>query len=179
MKNLNLLFFLILLGFQSAIAQQTDSGEVKSTKIDTIQRAVPPPPKEELIFRVVEGKIPRFPGCQSEKSRAATMMCSENRIQAFIQEEIEYPKEAKENGIEGLCLVSFRVKRDGEVTEVKLVKDIGGKCGQEALRVINLMASKTPYWIPPVGARIKVIDVKFIMPVRFELIPTERFGKTR
>ncbi|MEM6698233.1 MAG: energy transducer TonB, partial [Bacteroidota bacterium] len=147
MKKFSFLLLFVCLSFQYVTAQNIDSIEVKTPTNKTPQRVVPPPPpKEEIIFRVVED-LPRFPGCEVEDSKTKMKKCSKDKVQEFIQERIKYPIKAKENGIEGLCLVSFRVKKNGKIDEVALVKDIGGNCGQEALRVINLMIAETPYWI--------------------------------
>ena len=61
------------------------------------------------------------------------------------------------------------MKKNGKIDRIELVEDIGGRCGQEAVRIINLMVEEIPYWIPPVGARRRVIEVKYIVPIRFEL----------
>jgi len=157
MRNLSLLCLFLCFGFQYDTAQQVDGSKVKSIIKDTTRRAIPPPPpppKEEIIFRVVEN-ISAFPGCESKDSVAERKKCSESKVQEFIRARIEYSLEAKENRIEGVCLVSFRVKKNGKIDEVELEKDIGGKCRQEVLRVINLMILEMPYWIPSMGARKK------------------------
>jgi protein TonB len=64
----------------------------------------------------------------------------------FIADNLKYPKEARENGIQGRVAVTFTVEKDGSFTDLQLVKDIGGGCGQEALRLVRSM----PQWTPGV-----------------------------
>ncbi len=52
--------------------------------------------------------------------------------------------EAKAKGITGRVYVKFVIERDGSVSNVKLMRDIGGGCGEEAVRVVQSM----PKWNP-------------------------------
>jgi periplasmic protein TonB len=77
---------------------------------------------------------------------------------------IQYPKYAKENNISGTVIITFIVEKDGSLTDVYVLKDIGGGCGSEGVRVINSM----PNWIPGKmkGAPVRV---QYNMPIRFTL----------
>ena len=63
---------------------------------------------------------------------------------AFIEKELKYPIMAKRNRIQGTCIVSFTLNTDGTMSGVKLVKNVGGGCGEEALRVVKLLQFKKP-----------------------------------
>jgi protein TonB len=63
---------------------------------------------------------------------------------AFINQEVKYPILAKRNRIQGQCIVSFTLNTDGTLSGIKLVKNIGGGCGEEALRVVRLLKFKKP-----------------------------------
>jgi protein TonB len=63
---------------------------------------------------------------------------------AFIAKEIKYPLLAKRNRIQGQCIVSFTLAEDGTMQGVKLVKQVGGGTGEEALRVVRLLKFKKP-----------------------------------
>ena len=63
---------------------------------------------------------------------------------AFIEKEKKYPILAKRNRIQGTCVVSFTLTTNGTLEGVKLVKGIGGGCGEEALRVVRLLQFKKP-----------------------------------
>ncbi len=63
---------------------------------------------------------------------------------AFIAENLKYPVLAKRNRIQGQCIVSFTLAEDGTLQGVKLVKQVGGGTGEEALRLVRLLKFKTP-----------------------------------
>ena len=62
----------------------------------------------------------------------------------FIAKELKYPLMAKRNRIQGQCIVSFTLNPDGTMSGVKLVKQVGGGTGEEALRVVRLLKFKKP-----------------------------------
>lgn len=106
--------------------------------------------EEEQIFLVVEN-MPEFPG-------------GEAAMYKFIGKNIEYPRMAKESGISGRVFVTFVVERDGSVTDVQILRGIGGGCDEEAVRVIK----KMPNWNPG-KQRGKPVRVQYRMPIKFTL----------
>ncbi|MDP2422961.1 MAG: energy transducer TonB [Bacteroidales bacterium] len=106
--------------------------------------------EEHEIFIVVEVS-PSFPGGEADRIR-------------FLQENIRYPQMARESGIQGTVYVQFVVERDGSVTDVKVLRGIGGGCDEEAIRVIKAM----PKWNPG-KQRNRPVRVQFTMPIRFTL----------
>ena len=62
----------------------------------------------------------------------------------FIAKELKYPLLAKRNRIQGQCIVSFTLNPDATLSGVKLVKQVGGGTGEEALRVVRLLKFKKP-----------------------------------
>jgi periplasmic protein TonB len=105
---------------------------------------------ETPVFTVVE-QMPEFRGGD------------EARIK-FLTNNIQYPREAKESGIQGTVYVTFVIAENGRVTDAKVLRGIGGGCDQEALRVVRLM----PPWKPGKQAG-KAVRVQFNMPIRFTL----------
>ncbi len=82
----------------------------------------------------------------------------------FIAENIRYPEEAKDHGIDGRVFVQLTVKADGSVGDVKLVKGVHPLLDEEAVRVIE----SSPSWTP--GRQDgEPVDVVFTMPVTFML----------
>jgi len=106
--------------------------------------------EEQKIFLVVE-EMPKFPGGEAEMYK-------------FIGSIIEYPRLAKETGISGRVFVTFVVERDGKVTDVQILRGIGGGCDEEAIRVIQAM----PRWSPG-KQRGKPVRVQYRMPIKFTL----------
>ncbi|MFO7614745.1 MAG: energy transducer TonB [Bacteroidales bacterium] len=105
---------------------------------------------EGIIFMVVES-MPEFPG-------------GEANLYKFLAENIKYPQMAKESGIQGRVFVTFVVERDGSVTDVRVIRGIGGGCDEEAIRVVKNM----PKWTPG-KQRGKAVRVQYNLPVKFTL----------
>ena len=82
----------------------------------------------------------------------------------FIDDNLKYPKEAKENGIQGEVKIFFTVDTDGNIIDEKIAKDIGGGCGEEALRIVRLM----PKWEPGMSGGVPV-KTSQVLRVKFEL----------
>ena len=104
----------------------------------------------EPVFTMVE-KMPSYPGGD------------EARIK-FLVENVKYPPEAMKKGIQGKVFVTFIVRKNGAITDVKVLRGIGGGCDEEAVRVIKLM----PKWIPG-EQEGKPVDVQFNLPLKFAL----------
>lgn len=87
------------------------------------------------IFMKVD-QMPLFAGTENEKESIQAVM-------SFIGEQLSYPRVAKEQGIEGTTVVQFVIDTDGAVTDVQLLRDVGGGLGEESLRVIKAMPNWT------------------------------------
>lgn len=112
--------------------------------------------------------MPRFPGCEDQGSEEEKKNCAAQELLKFIYKNIKYPAIARENGVEGTVVVTFVVEKDGTVTDVKVVRDIGAQCGEEALRVVNLMNTENLRWTPG-KQRGRPVRVQFNLPVKFKL----------
>lgn len=82
----------------------------------------------------------------------------------FLSQNIVYPDLAKESDIQGIVVLSFVVNKDGTVGDVQIVREIGGGCGKEAVRVVKNM----PKWSAG-EANGHPVKVRFTLPVRFRL----------
>jgi len=130
--------------------------DAEASQLTQIEAYTPPTVVEEEevveaeIFTVVE-ESPSYPGGDIA------------RIQ-FLQDNIVYPQMARESGIQGTVYVTFVVERTGAVTDVRVLRGIGGGCDEEAVRVIKAM----PKWHPG-KQRGKPVRVQFNMPIKFTL----------
>lgn len=82
----------------------------------------------------------------------------------YLQNNIQYPLEARKAGIQGIVYVTFVVEKDGTITGIKILKGIGGGCDEEVVRLISHM----PKWSPGMQ-KGKPVRVQFNMPIRFTL----------
>ena len=131
---------------------ESDAEVDQDTEIEVY---VPPVMEEEEvveaeIFTVVES-MPEFPG-------------GPGKMMEYSARNIKYPAMARESGIQGRVFVNFVVEPDGSVSNVKVLRGIGGGCDEEAVRVVESM----PKWTPG-RQRGKAVRVSFNLPVRFTL----------
>jgi len=82
----------------------------------------------------------------------------------FLSANIKYPANARDTGISGTVYVQMIISETGEVTNVKLLRGIGGGCDEEAIRIVSEM----PAWNPGIQ-RGKPISLQFTVPIKFEL----------
>ena len=87
-----------------------------------------------------------------------------NELYKFLGNNIKYPAEAKTAEISGRVFLSFIVEKDGEVTNVKLLRGIGHGCDEEAIRVVESM----PKWVPG-KQKGKNVRVAYTLPIRYKL----------
>ena len=133
-----------------------------------IPPALPPPgPEVEQIFKVVE-QMPYFPGCEERGGLAERKACGDSLLLKFIYDNLIYPPLAQAQRIEGTVVVSFVVDKDGSVRDIQLLRDIGGGCGEEAVRIVNLMVEQQIRWVTRTS-RSRPVAVQFTLPVRFRL----------
>ena len=130
----------------------------------------PPPPEVEVaeIFQVVE-EMPRFIGCEDLSDKKEKYDCASKKLLQFIYGNIKYPTIALENSIEGTVVVRFVVNTEGKVLDAKILRDIGGTCGREALRIVQLMNKNGVSWLPG-KQRGRPVNVQMNLPVKFKLI---------
>lgn len=82
----------------------------------------------------------------------------------FVSENVAYPQEAVENGIQGIVYVQFMVGLDGDLSEIKVLKSPDVLLSNEAIRVIERM----PPWIPG-KEHTQVKSLLFTLPIHFRL----------
>lgn len=107
-------------------------------------------PKDTTVYRVVE-VMPSYPGDMEA-------------LYKFLGQQMHYPKEALENGIEGRVVVSFVVEEDGRLTHFEAVSSPSPLLSNEAIRVLRQM----PRWNPAkrMGRNVRC---QYNIPVMFRL----------
>lgn len=100
---------------------------------------------------IIVEEMPLFPGGDTERLK-------------FLAANILYPTQATENGIQGTVYFQFIIDSKGNITDVKILRGIGGGCDEEALRVIKMM----PQWKPG-RQNGRTVRVLYNMPVVFKI----------
>jgi protein TonB len=85
---------------------------------------------------------------------------------SFLAENIKYPVNAVDKGIEGKCYLRFVIDTTGNVTDVTVIRGVMDcpECDTEAIRVIQLMEN----WKPAVLDGQKV-NSAYTLPITFNL----------
>jgi periplasmic protein TonB len=83
----------------------------------------------------------------------------------YVNENIKYPRQAQAMGIEGKVFVQFVVGKDGGLTDVVVIRGIGGGCDEEAVRVVK----KSPKWKAG-KQRGRPVRVKMVLPITFKIV---------
>ena len=95
--------------------------------------------------------MPEFPGGMAECMK-------------WLGQNIKYPAEAKEKGVQGRVIVQMVVEKDGTITNAKVVRGVDPLLDAEALRVVN----QSPKWKPGMQ-KGEAVRVKYTLPIMFRL----------
>jgi TonB family protein len=105
---------------------------------------------DEDLFTVVE-TMPAFKGGQE-------------KLFQYLNENLEYPETARNNGISGTVFVNFTVNSEGDIKDVRVLRGIHPLLDTEAVRVVQSM----PKWNPGIQ-KGKKVAVSYNLPIKFTL----------
>jgi len=105
---------------------------------------------EEEVFLSVE-ENPEFPGGTA-------------KLLEYVQKNLKYPMMARESDIQGRVFVGFVVEKDGSISNVKVLRGIGGGCDEEAVRVVQSLPK-----FKPGKQRGNPVRVQYTLPIVFKL----------
>lgn len=116
-----------------------------------------PPPAEPFISKndhvyLASDRRPEFPGGESVMLK-------------FLSKNMQYPSEARKNGIQGRVGVTFIIEKDGSLSDVKINMELGSGCDEEAIRLVKSM----PKWKPGHQVNGEIVRVSYSMWVSFKL----------
>jgi len=154
-KNINLLRYLAILPVIAITCGLVACEKMaeKTSMAKKTEKTVVIQDKNSNAFTIVE-EMPKFQN-------------GENDLLMYIGNNIKYPESAKTNHVEGVVVIEFVVEKDGSLSNHKILRDIGGGCGEEALRVVQSM----PNWKPG-EENGQAVRVSYKLPVKFKLDST-------
>ncbi len=94
---------------------------------------------------------PSFPGGDAE-------------MMSYILKHYKVPTLARETNVPGKVLLTFVVEKNGEISDVKCLRDPGAGLGKEAIRVVSTM----PRWVPG-EQNGHAVRVRFTLPIQIHL----------
>ena len=119
------------------------NGELKKKKCFTRDG------KDTTWFEYLQ--MPEFPG-------------GPEKLNEYIDKELIYPKEAKEDLKEGVVTIEFAIGREGNIAKVKVVKADKDYFNVEAIRLVSAF----PKWFP--GKKDgQLVEVTLSLPIRFSI----------
>ncbi len=152
--------------------------------------APPPPPVEELL--IVKDDIPvvaelniepvdvnqntfiHIFDLPEEKAEPTPFVAVQDKpgfngegrdgFRRYIAQNLIYPREASQHGIQGTVHVQFVVDKFGKVVNVEILRGVHPAIDKEAIRVIR----SSPKWKPGSQNGLPV-DVIFVFPINFRL----------
>ena len=82
----------------------------------------------------------------------------------YLMRNVSYPKEAVDRWIQGTVYLTFVISKEGDVTQIKIIKSVNPFLDYEAYRVIKAMGK----WKPATKDG-KPIEMTMSMPIKFTL----------
>lgn len=119
---------------------------------------------DKPIHLISAARKPVFKRCDNS-NKGKEEKCTNEKIFWFLKNRLDYPEAALQNSVEGTVVVSFVVERNGSITDVKALNDIGGDCAKEAVRLIKQL----PKFKPGLNAKGDPIRVQYTQSIRFSL----------
>jgi len=92
--------------------------------------------------------LPEFPG-------------GNDAMLTFISENIKIPKEAD---VQGTVYVSVIVEPTGQLSNIRIMRGIGGGCDEAALKVLDMM----PNWVPGL-CHGTAVPVSMVVPIKYRI----------
>jgi TonB family protein len=121
-------------------------------------------PVENRLHYVAE-MAAQFPGDEGIPNAEGGYDYPNKNLMKFIFDNMRYPAEARDQGIEGMVIAKFVVEKDGSISDIDIKEGaLGGGCEEEVKRIISLM----PKWNPGTMDGKPVRSIRFL-PIKFKL----------
>ena len=163
-KKISLLLLIPLLaGTMLLLAECSSKDSAKSADQNEVEQAAEPQPAEPVTKAdSAEDSEPVSFGLVETKPRF--MDGDANSFSLWVNQHLQYPKEALEKKIQGRVTLQFVIEEDGSLTNVKVLRGPDPILNDEAVKVI----SQSPKWTPGYinGNPVRVI---YNYPVVFQL----------
>jgi TonB family protein len=82
----------------------------------------------------------------------------------YLAKNLQYPKAARENKVQGKVFITFIIEKDGSLTDFKVLRGIGSGCDEEAIRAMK----GSPKW-KPAAQDGKQVRQQYTIPISFTL----------
>jgi TonB family protein len=128
-------------------------------------REVPSPEIADLIeHKVVVTQTQDKPQIFSHVEVMPSFPGGEVALMKWLNENMQYPVIAQQEGIQGRVIVRFVIGPDGTVSDAEIMRSADPSLDREALRIVL----KMPKWIPGKQNR-ETVSTYFVLPINFKL----------
>lgn len=138
-------------------------GPVSSTKPETSSTKPEAVPEEPAVPSVPDDEEEAIP-FQLVDVKASFQGGDANQFSKWVNQRLVYPEIARENGVQGRVTLQFTIRKDGSITNVKVIRGVDPALDKEAVRVVSM----SPKWTPGM-LNGRVVAVKYTFPVIFQL----------
>ncbi len=141
--------------------------KVDPTKIEIVPNEKKVPKEEpEEIKKKEEPKKPKKKKIKKKKPEIPILIPEKmpefDDLFKYLGENLKYPKQDKDAGIQGTVYLQFIVGKNGEIRNVKILRGVSELIDKEALRVVKAM----PKWKPGIQ-NDKPVSVIYNLPIKF------------
>ncbi len=105
-----------------------------------------------------------FAAVASAQNDNASFPGGDKALNEFIAKTMVYPAAAADNGVEGTVVLTFMVKADGTIGNIKVNRMVDPDLEAEAIRIVR----KMPKWKPATNAG-KPVDSHYTQQIKFKL----------
>lgn len=138
--------FLIPAGGESASEISADL--LKDNQVSPPAKPARDTAKKNDVFTAVDSP-PTFPG-------------GIDGFYKYLASNLRYPQEARNQNIQGKVFLQYVIEIDGRLSDIKVVRGIGGGCDEEAIRVLK----GSPRWVAG-SQNGKKVRVQYVLPITF------------
>lgn len=150
-RHISLGLRLCLDGPVSSTKPETSSTKPEAVLEEPAVPSVPDDEEEAIPFQLVEVKA-SFQGGDA------------NQFSKWVNQRLVYPDIARENGVQGRVTLQFTIRKDGSISNIKVIRGVDPALDKEAVRVVSM----SPKWTPG-KMKGKAVAVTYTFPVIFQL----------
>jgi Gram-negative bacterial TonB protein C-terminal len=94
--------------------------------------------------------------------------CGDLNLMRLTSRNMIYPEAARQANVQGTVVTQMVIEKNGRISNIKILKDIGNGCGAEAVRILTVLDSLGLKWSPGLEKSQPVRSYKNL-PFRFRL----------
>jgi protein TonB len=147
--------------------------QIKDLKdADPGQKTIAGDPNADIVIAVAAGEGPKQAAVVEDNTVYENISIEMQpafpggmgKFYAYLRKSVKYPPMATENNIQGKVFLSFVVEKNGDLTDIKVDRKLGGGTDEEAIRVLKA----SPRWTPGIQNG-NPVRVKYNIPISFAL----------